>query len=111
MTLVLLSDIFVIFVQVLILYYLFTDTVSAINNLKDVRTKNYANLKMIVERMVNVNGNVTILGHKGVIDNANAIKNLKNVRSKCAKLETIVEKMVLVNCKWQPGPLQGNLDL
>ena len=41
-----------------ILYSFFTDTAGAIENLKDVRTKNYANLTMIVERMVNVTGNV-----------------------------------------------------
>ena len=91
------------------MYSLFTDTASAIKNLKDVRTKNYANLTMIVERMVNVNGNVAHCHLANVIDNVNAIKNLKNVRSNGAKLEMIVERMVLVHlCQ---ATCQGNLDL
>ena len=95
----------------LILYSLFKDTVSAIKNLKDVRTKNYANLTMIVERMVNVNGNVAHCHLANVIDNVNAIKNLKNVRSNGAKLKMIVERMVLVPLCQATCQCQGNLDI
>ena len=90
------SSIFVIFVLLLILYSFFKDTVGAIENLKDVWTKNYANLTMIVGRMANVHFNA--YHYQGaVLNNVNAIKNLKYVRTKnYANLTMIVERMANV---------------
>ena len=52
---------------------------------------------MIVEKMVNVNGDV-LKKLAAVINYVNAMKNLKNVRrNNGAKLEMIVERMVLVH--------------